>query len=546
MRVARSIVALAQAALVACLFAGGAKAQQCVEWSKYSCADKPKSGVPAPGSDVIRLGVTLPKGELIGLDPLKLYQVDIACRVAQRLPAAREGIFNRTDVVTTHVIAITGKRLTKPELPTNAKVLIPVYSVSTAKANQWDFVNKTCDQSFFVSGRKSLFISATANQTRKNSPGAFSNLLYSGLKLFNPIWPLFAGATAVAAVQPILNGIAATEAPLKEMFSQFDASGTQTYSYPLYVGETIVPTTYTRTTVTVKEVPSVVQTDNKDFITGFESSLAGFATEVRNPQVTAEFVASYCGSDANQLLNQSFPRYDVAYALTFITRIANLDKEKSVACIGKDYGLLSVEKFTCPPSKLKCLWTRFPNPLTVADFPDPDPIQKFDLSFFKGLRNALDAYAWAGPDGDDASRASLAEFVQDEIEFEDLDGLVEGGNGKITMVEFAKQLVSSNYTKFGCPTKDPQAAGLLFGFPPSPAADGLYHGEDVVAFRTWRGNPPKPGKIFKVEALFQPGLAEAAARPTLMWCGKGLHLARTPEPQQQGGAGGGAGGGGGQ
>jgi hypothetical protein len=85
-----------------------------------------------------------------------------------------------------------------------------------------------------------------------------------------------------------------------------------------------------------------------------------------------------------------------------------------------------------------------------------------------------------------------------------------------------QQLTASKITKFGCDGKDAQAAGLFFGFPQAPAADGLYHAQDLVALRSWLSESKK---IVKVEALFQPGLAEAAARPDSGWCGKGLRLA---------------------
>jgi hypothetical protein len=54
-------------------------------------------------------------------------------------------------------------------------------------------------------------------------------------------------------------------------------------------------------------------------------------------------------------------------------------------------------------------------------------------------------------------------------------------------------------------------------------------GKELVALRTWRGDD---GKVFKVDAFDAAGVAEAAARPTLMSCGRGLELARPPEPEK--------------
>jgi hypothetical protein len=515
------------------------QAQECVQWSTFSCTDKKPVTAPAAQQEgAIRLGIISPK-DAVELDVRKLYRVDATCNSTRILPAPREGIFNRADVVTTHVIAVTNKALTGDALPTDAKVLIPVYSVGTAKANQSDFTNKACNQSFFISGRDPLFIAATANQTRTNTPSTISNLLYDGLKLFNPIAPLFAGATAVAALQPVLAGISATQDPLKQMFSHFDAKGTQTYSSQLYVGETNIRTPYSRTTVTVKEVPSVIKTENGRFIVSYEDTLKGYSDEVRVPALDVKAVAADCRSYGGQLVSKNFPAYDVAYGISFVTQTAGLDTEKAVACLGKQYGLLSVEKFTCPEpgTGLECLWNRFnQNPLTAQNFEDSVPPQKYEASFFKSLQNTMTDYASAIAKGAEPPRADLAKHFQDSVELEDFERLVEGKDGQLSPAELMQQLVESGFTKFGCQGKDTQAAGMLFGFPDKAKSDDLYHSEDVVALRTWQAKslkPGEPGKVFKVEALFQPGLVEAAAKPTLMWCGRGVHLAATPEPEKQ-------------
>lgn len=327
----------------------------------------------------------------------------------------REGIFNRTDVVTNHFIALTNKALTGDALPIDARVLIPVYSVGTANANQSNFTNKACNTSFFISGREPLFIAATANQTKANTPSAISNLIFQGIKIFNPIAPLFAGATAVTALTPVLNGLAATQEPLKQLFAQFDSKGTQTYSAPVYVGETNIRTPYSRTTVTVKEVPSILKTENGKFIISFEDTLKGYSDEVRVVTLNAEAVAANCRSYSGQLVSKNFPAYDVAYGLSYVTQTAGLDKKKAVPCLGKQYGLLSVKSFTCPEpgTGLECLWNRFNrDPLTVEDFTDPYPIQKYEAPFFKSLQNTMTDYAAAIAKGAEPSNADLAKYFQ--------------------------------------------------------------------------------------------------------------------------------------
>jgi hypothetical protein len=501
-------------------------AQECVRWAVQACADtKPATAPAAKVEGAARLGIKTSE-KPVDPDVRKLYRVDVTCNSTGILPAPREGIFNRADVVTTHVIAITNKALTGEALPTDAKVLIPVYSVGTAKANQSDFTNKACNQSFFVSGREPLFIAATVNQTQTNTPSIFSNLLYQGIKLFNPIAPLFAGVTAVSALQPVLNGIAATQDPLKQMFAQFDAKGTQTYSSPLYVGETNIRAPYSRTTVTVKEVPSIIQTDNGRFIVSYEDLWGGFSDELKPATADEAAAKKLCAHDANLMLLRTFPTYDVAYGLTLISRTAPLDTGPTLACLGKPFAILSVKEF-------QSLWQRFKDqtrPITQADidqyFQDepPYPIQKYRSEFFEHLRNKMTNYASAAPDVTDAQRSALAKYVDDSIELRNPDQMLAGGDEPTTIStdELMQRLIAKGFTKFGCDSKDTQAAGILFAFPPKPKSGKDYTDEETLALRSWIG---PSGKVTRVDAFFQPGLVDAVAKPNGMWCGSGLHLA---------------------
>jgi len=528
------------AALGLGLTAGAATAQECVNWSTFSCTDTKPTTVPAAqGEGAVRLGFISPK-DAIEPDVRKLYRVDVTCNSTQILPAASKGIFNRTDVVTTHVIAITGKALTGDALPTDAKVLIPVYSVSTANASQSNFTNKACNTSFFVSGREPLFIAATANQTQTHTPSVISNLLYQGIKIFNPIAPLVAGATAVAALTPVLNGIAATQEPLQKMFSQFDSKGTQTYSAPLYVGETNIRTPYSRTTVTVKEVPSIIKTDNGKFIVSFEDLWGGFSDELK-PATTDEAAAKkMCAHDASLMLLRAFPSDDVAYGLTLISRTAPLDPGPTLACLGRPFAILSVQEF-------QPLWQRFKDltrPITQADidqyFPKDEPaypIQRYNAYFFKRLRNTMADYARSIQNPTDAQRAALASSLDENVELRNPDQMLDGGGEPTTISahELMQRLVTKGFSKFGCESKDNQAAGLLFAFPPKPKAGDAYQDEEVLPLRSWIGDS---GKVVRVEAFFQPGLAAAVAKPTLMACGPGLHLAPAPKADDADKAGG--------
>ena len=93
-----------------------------------------------------------------------------------------------------------------------------------------------------------------------------------------------------------------------------------------------------------------------------------------------------------------------------------------------------------------------------------------------------------------------------------------------------QRFVQKNLTRFGCLSKDTQAAGLVFAFPRQAGERDLYKPEDVVALRNWIG---KSDKVVKVEAFFQPGLVTDVAKPTLSWCGPGLHLAAPPNEEKK-------------
>jgi hypothetical protein len=50
-----------------------------------------------------------------------------------------------------------------------------------------------------------------------------------------------------------------------------------------------------------------------------------------------------------------------------------------------------------------------------------------------------------------------------------------------------------------------------------------------VGLRGWVGQSKK---VSKITAFFGPGVVNAAAKPTLGWCGKGLHLAAAPKDEE--------------
>ncbi len=499
-----------------------AKAQECVNWSVYSCKNYAPSAKPAASpQDRFPLGIISPKDEA-KLDVRTLYRVDVTCNSTKLLPAAHSGIFSRTDLVTSHLVAITDQALTGTTLPTQAKALIPVYSVSTANANQANFTNRACNTSFFITGKEALFIAASTNKATSTTPSLITNLFFAGLKVFNPISPLLVGTEAAALLKPSLDAVGATQGPLKDLFAQFNKGTTQTISTPVFVGEQNIRTEYSRTRIIVTPIASVVQTDEPSFVVAYENSLTGPSDELAKG-AAEDAARDLCKRDGNQLLSRNFPAYDVAYGLTYITRTSGISKEKSVACLGDLYGPLSVESFTCPsPARgLKCVWNRFPDPLTLDDFKHRYPKQQYKVVFFKGLRNAMAKYA-NGVSDPAETHAELTTYLEDEVDLENLDERLPGKGGKISAADLMQRLIDKGLTKFGCEAKDNQAAGLLFAFPGAPGTDGLYKPDEVVALRNWIG---ASGKVFKVEAFFQPGLVADVAKPTLMWCGSGLHLA---------------------
>jgi hypothetical protein len=236
------------------------------------------------------------------------------------------------------------------------------------------------------------------------------------------------------------------------------------------------------------------------------------------------------------MLLRSFPGYDVSYGLTLISRTAPLDPGPTLACLGKPFATLSVNDF-------QPLWQRFKDqtrPITQADidqyFQDepPYPIQRYNSDRFKHLRNAMAAYAGSIPNPTDAQSAALAKFLDDKIELTDIDTRL--GDDETTMVspgELMQRLATKDFNKFGCASKDSLAAGLLFAFPPKPKAGDDYKDEEALPLRFWVG---PSGKVVRVDALFQPGLVSDVAKPTLMTCGPGLHLAGKQKPDEAGSA----------
>lgn len=509
------------AALFSWLLLGPASAQQCDNWNPFDCSHyAPGASLPTNPADRFPLGIKSPPDKT-KLDYRTLYRIDVKCGATRPLPGPHEGLFARDDIFASHFIALTDQPLSSAQLPTQAKVLIPVYSVSTANANQSRFINQNCDTSFFISGREPLYIATTANQTETKTPALLTSLFFAGLKVVNPVWPLFtASAEAASILKPDIDGIAATEQPLADLFAKFDTAGTQTISAPLYVGEQQIRTAYSRTSIKATPIASVVGTNDNKFLVAFEDSLNGYADKLAGePDETAD--ANLCRRYGNQMLSTNFAGDDVAYGLTYVTINSGVPKTRTLACLGRQYALLSSGRFGK-------LWQRYQDPITPSDiqiyFADqPAPtIQKFSKPFFARLETVMAQAAANEPNLADPTRAELGKYLGDQIEVEDDMGYIAPQSSRMSSSDLIKLLADKSLTKFGCESKDAAAGGLFFAFPKDPAGnDGLYKVEDIYALRAWFGDS---GKVEKIGISFEPGLVESVATPLLMWCGKGLHL----------------------
>ena len=259
-----------------------------------------------------------------------LYAVTLKCGLGRSGSLEDWNPFVATNLVTSHIVAITNARLSQPELPSNTRAAVTVFSIAGDAKARKIFLNKNCKTQFLISGRESLFIAATANQATTNQPGPLTRVLYEAIQVAIPILPLIKGTSLASTM---VTDIGKTRDPLTKMFAELDKGRTYTKSDDLYQGDNFITTPYSKVKINVSKVKSLLDPGNDDFLKIFEDAIDAAETPLALGSATTP--GQKCGEFANSLKGRNFSPPDIAYALILISQAANLNPLNTIECLSK-------------------------------------------------------------------------------------------------------------------------------------------------------------------------------------------------------------------
>jgi hypothetical protein len=456
----------------------------------------------------------------VKLNKTDLYAVTITCHVNDLLHNVDWNPFVEANLVTSHMIALTTTRLAQADLPTpdKSRATITAFSVSGDNKSRKVFLNKECRSTFLVSGRETLFLAATANQTTTNTPGPVTRLIYEAIQVAIPILPLIKG-TALAST--IVTNAGKTQDPLKAVITELDKGRTFTKSDNLYVGNNVIRTPYSRVVVNISKIKSLLDKGNDDFLTIFED--ATDAAETSLSLNTASNLSVKCGEFAAGLKGRNFSPSDIAYALVLVTQAANLSRDSTLDCMSSRYALPALEDRISPA------WNRY----SGRNYTKADAISKFadgggvvvaQPKFEKWAVQLRVLVAVMGGYLQSGGRQTIdwSKFYTDPVHIINTTAFysTEFGDSDPPLTTLLATLVEKNFKRAGCLTSDTDALAAFSLFRSNDSAKNQFDPKDTIAVRVWYNEKQR---ISRLMIDYDPDVLEKALNgKKLRTCGEDL------------------------
>lgn len=481
------------------LMSFAASAQTCDYYlSDGKCGPIGRNPAPSSGSADLKtnrnlLNVTTPRKKDLLKDAL--YTVNLVCRRIDYNSANNPwGLFVNKQRTTSHTIAITNQRIPTNVIPTDARAMVMVYSISDGAQTSNTFINDGCNTSFLISGKDTIYLAATANQTDTDTPGVMTNALFDLVKMALNIVPLFSGTTFASHWAPSFNAAVSDQSTLTDVFAQLSKGDTITAPADLYEGTTTVTTPYSRVDITISRIKSLVALNNRKFTADFEKTVDTAKATLKLDTLSGDALSSQCDQFAADMIARDLAVADASYALAYATMLFHLDRDKTLTCLGSDYAL--------PALEFKDLWLKF-YPKTGAlynaddvktkfqDDETPKPAQPLNFNHIQSTLNhalnTLGTYLQLAPDKQTpATKAALLNYFSSTLNIDNSSD-VSLDDGKIAPNDFATKLAVS-IKHVGCLTSDTVGAAIFFGFEGTGTNSSnaiTYSGSDAIAFRIW-------------------------------------------------------------
>ncbi len=272
-----------------------------------------------------------------------LYEVKVTCSRGQSLSsdnnildAIADFILHRNESANQYVVIGNDLAVADPsdakkiKLPEKAIAVLPVFSIKdTSVVSNFD----ACSRSIYVQGTQKIFLIPTVSWSSQYTSGPGLTALYQASKLISPLWSIFNPAAIPAAIASKITNAQATENPIKEILTTMNKDANYGETIRLKTGRYIITTKYSKVTLDVSPLPSIVMAASDDLRRDFRAALDSATQKI----ATTGFEAT-CGQIATVLTGAGFSeKEDIPYALTYLSANALNTKDDMIKCLGRPY-----------------------------------------------------------------------------------------------------------------------------------------------------------------------------------------------------------------
>ena len=295
----------------------------------------------SPGSRSSQLDIKIvePPSARAPLDAQKLYKISVSCKATNQ-PLPEESFWDpliHKEETTAHFVAFSNDAA-DPDPSAAGKIKMPSALLRMAhlysfKGEERYYGMRSCPEPFVVEGSTPVYMTPVAVYSSTHTPGFLSQIGYQVAKLIPILASVFQPTLLTPDVGKQITAFPQTEEPIKSIVKTFDKTRSFGEGIKMRTGTYTVETKYSRATITVENIASIVLAKPASLQKGFRDQLKS-APE----KIPADKIATTCGQIAASLKPLGFTETeDIPFALTYLASQSVVTKGKILECLGDDY-----------------------------------------------------------------------------------------------------------------------------------------------------------------------------------------------------------------
>jgi hypothetical protein len=412
-----------------------------------------------------------------------LYRVALKCNLPTfSNQVAPPSVFGDKVRQIAFAITLSTSPVAANQAPPTASVIaaIPVSGATISKSNPVKFTNKSCDQTFLVTGRTALYLTGLFTEVETFQPSELVNVLTALAGTIAPLAVLFpAGPQAILKTDASIPG--QTASSYAGLWSAFNKSQSQTYaSADLKEGYYLIQTPHGdggSVSISIDRLASMQSAlSNRLIRIAYEATFVPFGNAITSGVSSNPTVCNTMGKILE--LNQNYAHADAVDALAHAVVLSGINSAQASTCLSKVYAHEVAQN----------KWLIANSTLRITDGVDANNIVAYPPTVFGAISAAMNNYA-AGQTGQ-TSNAILDKYFTPLVSVNDTTTQIFTAPANLSIEQVIDKLkgAKQNFIYFGCQEKDATGATDNNGVPDTGyilAIGKSKNPQDTLLLRTW-------------------------------------------------------------